>query len=242
MRYLVVSDVHSNFPALQHVLMDAPDYDEVLCLGDLVGYGPNPNECVNRVRDLPVTCIAGNHDWGAIGRADLAVFNREAREALLWTQQQMTTSVTTFLSGLRPRLDLEYALLCHGSPRDPVWEYMVDVRTATASFRHYDFQTCLVGHSHVPTFLEMPDPGERAQFLSAELDTPMEMEGRRLILNPGSVGQPRDGDPRASYAIFDTDAMTWTFRRVRYPVEITQERMRAARLPVRLINRISVGR
>ena len=140
MRYLVVSDVHSNFPALQSVLMDAPDHDEVLCLGDLVGYGPNPNECVDRVRDLALTCIAGNHDWGAIGQADLSVFNRDARRALIWTQNQMAPSVRSFLAGLEPRLDMEGPLLLsHGSPRDPIWEHMVDVGTATAIFRRFDF-------------------------------------------------------------------------------------------------------
>jgi diadenosine tetraphosphatase ApaH/serine/threonine PP2A family protein phosphatase len=243
MRYLVISDVHSNFPALQSVLMDAPDHDEVLCLGDLVGYGPNPNECVDRVRDLALTCIAGNHDWGAIGQADLSVFNRDARRALIWTQNQMAPSVRSFLEGLEPRLDMEGPLLLsHGSPRDPIWEYMVDVGTATVNFRRFDFQVGLVGHSHVPTIFEMPDPNARARLLSADLAEPLDLAGRRLILNPGSVGQPRDRDPRASYAMLDTDAMTWTFRRVEYPVEITQERMRAADLPVRLINRLSIGR
>lgn len=243
MRYLVFSDVHSNFPALQSVLMDAPDYDEALCLGDLVGYGPNPNECVDRVQDLELTCIAGNHDWGAIGRADLTVFNREARQALIWTQQQMSASVQSFLGSLEPKLELtDSILLSHGSPRDPVWEYMVDVGTATDNFRHFDFQIGLVGHSHVPTVFEMPSPDGRARLLSGEVDQLIELQGRRLILNPGSVGQPRDGDPRSSYAMLDTEAMRWTFRRVEYPVEITQERMRAAELPVRLINRLSVGR
>ena len=243
MRYLVFSDVHSNFPALQSVLMDAPDFDEVVCLGDLVGYGPNPNECVDRVRDLALTCIAGNHDWGAIGRADLSIFNREAREALLWTQEMMTSSVRSFLDILELRVDLtESVLLSHGSPRDPIWEYMVDVATATENFQRFDFQVGLVGHSHVPTIFEMPSSERRARILQRELDQPLDLEGRRLILNPGSVGQPRDGDPRASYAVLDTGAMTWTFHRVEYPVEITQERMRAADLPPRLINRLSVGR
>jgi diadenosine tetraphosphatase ApaH/serine/threonine PP2A family protein phosphatase len=119
---------------------------------------------------------------------------------------------------------------------------MVDVVTATENFRRFDFQIGLVGHSHVPTIFEMPSSDKRARFLQAKFDRPLDLEGRRLILNPGSVGQPRDGDPRAAYALFDTDAMTWTFHRVEYPVEITQERMRAAGLPVRLINRLSVGR
>jgi predicted phosphodiesterase len=244
MRYLVFSDVHSNFPALQSVLMDAPDFDEALCLGDLVGYGPNPNECVDRVQDLTLTCIAGNHDWGAIGRADLSVFNREAREALFWTQEQMAPSVKSFLGNLEPRHELaESILLSHGSPRDPVWEYLVDVPTATANFRRFDaMQIGLMGHSHVPTIFEMPSPDGRAQLLMGEVDVPIDLEGRRLFLNPGSVGQPRDRDPRAGYAILDTDAMTWTFRRVEYPVEITQERMRAAGLPPRLVNRLALGR
>lgn len=243
MRYLVVSDIHSNAPALETVLQDAPSFDSVLCLGDLVGYGPNPNTCVHRMRDFDAVSIAGNHDWGAVGKADLRVFNREAREALLWTRERLTDRNAAFLDALQPKERMtSEILLAHGSPRDPVWEYLVDASTATAIFRGYDFGICLVGHSHLPLCLEWREDGDRVQSLRPEPDVQIDLEGRRLILNPGSVGQPRDGNPQASYALLDTDGMTWSFRRVAYPVQITQERMRAHGLPRRLIDRLEIGR
>lgn len=243
MRYLVVSDIHSNEPALEAVLQDTPPYDSVLCLGDLVGYGPNPNTCINRIRDLAATSIAGNHDWGAVGKADLRVFNREAQQALLWTRERLTPRNAAYLEALAPKKQLTAkVLLSHGSPRDPVWEYLVDVSTAMAVFTGYDFDICLVGHSHLPLCFEWREDQERVQPLRPEGDVLIHLEGRRLIVNPGSVGQPRDGNPEAAYALLDTDRMTWRFRRVSYAVQITQERMRAHGLPRRLIDRLEIGR
>ncbi|MGC9349050.1 MAG: metallophosphoesterase family protein [Anaerolineae bacterium] len=243
MRYLVISDVHGNAPALELVLLDAPSFDALLCLGDMVGYGPNPNECISRIQDFDLTCLAGNHDWGAVGKADLFVFNREARQALQWTQEQLTEDNARFLRDLSPKLSLtDDILICHGSPRDPVWEYLVDASSAAANFRQYEFQILLVGHSHLPLVLEWREDREQVTALRPDLGVRLNLERRRLILNPGSVGQPRDGNPDASYAMLDTDEMAWWFRRVAYPVEITQERMRAQKLPRRLIARLEVGR
>jgi predicted phosphodiesterase len=243
MRYLVISDIHSNAPALESVLLDAPSFDAVLCLGDMVGYGPNPNECISRIQASDLTCLAGNHDWGAVGKADLFVFNREARQALHWTGRQLTEGNAEFLQDLSPKLSLsDEILMCHGSPRDPVWEYLVDASSAAQNFRHYDFQVVLVGHSHLPLTLEWRENREQVVALRPDVGVRVNLDGRRLILNPGSVGQPRDGNPDASYAMLDTDEMTWWFGRVAYPVEITQERMRAQGLPRRLINRLAVGR
>ncbi len=243
MRYLIISDIHSNVPALEAVLRDAPRFDEVICLGDLVGYGPDPNACVDRLHDLAQVCLAGNHDWGAIGQADLTIFNRDARQALIWTQGELTASRLAFLKSLSPQQRLEGGiLLSHGSPRDPVWEYLVDVSSAMINFAEIDFEIALVGHSHLPMALEWREEERRVQPLRVELGTRLQLGARRFILNPGSVGQPRDGDPRASYALLDTEEMTWRFLRVEYPVEITQERMRAKALPQRLIDRLEIGR
>ena len=243
MRYLVVSDIHGNAPALEAVLRDAPAFDALICLGDLVGYGPNPNECASRLSDFSLVCLAGNHDRGAIGKADLAIFNRDARQALQWTASVMRPAVGEFLKGLPPMQALtDGIVLAHGSPRDPVWEYLVDAAAAAQNFEQCDFNVALVGHSHLPLVHEWVDEGQRARSLRAEVGLLVVMAGRRLILNPGSVGQPRDGDPRASYAVLDTDRMTWSFHRVAYPVAITQERMRAQALPQRLIDRLEVGR
>jgi predicted phosphodiesterase len=243
MRYLVISDIHSNLPALEAVLRDAPPYDAVVCLGDLVGYGPDPNVCVDRLREVDPACLAGNHDWGAIGQADLTIFNRDARQALVWTQGELTASRLAFLQSLSPRLWLQdNILLAHGSPRDPVWEYLVDMSSAFRNFQEVDFGIALVGHSHLPLVMEWREAEQHVQSHRVELGTWLQLDSRRFILNPGSVGQPRDGDPRASYALLDTDAMTWCFRRAEYPVEITQERMRAKVLPQRLIDRLALGR
>jgi diadenosine tetraphosphatase ApaH/serine/threonine PP2A family protein phosphatase len=242
MHYLVISDIHGNFPALQMVLMDAQPFDAVLCLGDIIGYGPNPNECVERVQEFPLTCIVGNHDWGAIGRADLLIFNNDARQALYWTQHELSTENRNFLSDLPATVRIDDLLLAHGSPREPIWEYLVDVRSAKENFVAYDFNVALVGHTHLPLALEWSVGMSQARILLPDWEAPLSLAGRRLILNPGSVGQPRDGDPRASYAILDTEQMTWEFRRIPYAVEITQERMRARGLPQRLIDRLQMGR
>jgi len=242
MRYVVISDIHGNFPALQTVLMDAPPFDAILCLGDVVGYGPNPNECVERLQDFPLTCIVGNHDWGAIGRADLLIFNNDARQALYWTQQELSAENRSFLSDLPTTVQMDTFMLAHGSPREPIWEYLVDARSARENFLTFDFQVALVGHTHLPLALEWAAEVKQARVLLPDWGAPLSLAGRRLILNPGSVGQPRDGDPRASYAILDADQMTWEFRRIPYAVEITQERMRARGLPQRLIDRLQMGR
>jgi predicted phosphodiesterase len=243
MRYLVISDIHSNVPALEAVLRDAPRYDAVICLGDIVGYGPDPSACVDRLYELEPICLAGNHDWGAIGQADLTIFNREARQALQWTQDELSRSRLAFLRSLSPKRWLQdRILLVHGSPRDPVWEYLVDISSALHNFLEVDFGIALVGHSHLPLVLEWRPSDRRVLSHRVELETRLQLDSRRVILNPGSVGQPRDGDPRASYGLLDSGEMTWQFRRVEYPVEITQERMRAKVLPQRLIDRLGIGR
>ncbi len=244
MRYLVISDVHSNFLALQTVINDARPFkfEAVLSLGDLVGYGPNPNECIERLQDFEYTAIVGNHDWGVLGRADYRVFNTDARISLFWTRDELTAENQRFLADLPLTVRLGDMLLCHGSPREPVWEYLVDTASAEANFRAEEFQLALVGHTHLPVAFEWLPQVHQARLLLPDWEMPMELAGRRLIINPGSVGQPRNGDPRACYGILDTDAQTFLFRRVAYPVEIIQERMRARGLPQRLIDRLELGR
>lgn len=245
MRYLVVSDIHSNFPALQRVIADAQPFDGILCLGDIVGYGPNPNECVERLSDFDLVCIPGNHDWGVIGKVNPSVFNRDARHALSWTRSVLTEYNLEFIASLPVTVEVENFLLAHGSPRDPIWEYTVDLRLVAENFLNVDFEIALVGHTHIPvTFEWLENEGGKqvVKIFLPDWEAPVNLGDRRLIINPGSVGQPRDGDPRASYAILDTVAGTWEARRVEYAVEITQERMRAQGLPQRLIDRLEIGR
>jgi len=242
MRILVCSDIHANLPALDAVLKDAGPVDGVWCLGDVVGYGPDPNECVARIKALPnCLCLAGNHDWAALGRLDLENFNTDARLAALWTAEQLTPESRQFLEE-RPDhmgpLEERYTL-AHGSPRYPIWEYILDIRTARTSFEYFNTPVCFVGHSHVPVIFQQKS--EKVELILPLPGEPMVLNEGRYIVNPGGVGQPRDGDPRASYALLDTEANSVTFCRVPYPVEETQARMIAAGLPMRLIARLSYG-
>ncbi len=242
MRYLIISDIHGNYPALMSVLHTAETYDAIWCLGDFVGYGPNPNECVDAVRNRDHLAVAGNHDWGVLGRADIFAFNADARLALFWTQRELGTNEAAYLGDLPTRLQVGDYLLVHASPRQPLWEYLIDPEVVAQVFRQYDFQLAFVGHTHLPLLFEWHESADEAVALMPDYHNPLRLGGRRLIINPGSVGQPRDGDPRSAYAILDTDEETIAFHRVAYPIEITQERMRARSLPTRLIERLELGR
>ncbi len=244
MRYLIISDVHANQAALAAVLADAGSFDSVWCLGDLVGYGPDPNECIQQLRELPHSSLAGNHDWAALGKLDITSFNSDARVASVWTQDELTAASRDYLNSLPTKTANDQFTLAHASPRQPVWEYVLDPLIAQRNFAYFETPYCLVGHTHIPVvFSQLEDnPGGCKTFL-APYGEPMSLDVQgKLILNPGSVGQPRDGNPDASYAILDVEAMTWTQCRVPYPIEITQERMRARKLPSRLVDRLDYGR
>jgi predicted phosphodiesterase len=244
MRYLVISDIHANQAALSAVLADAGSFDFVWSLGDLVGYGPDPNECIQRLRELPHFSLAGNHDWAALGKLDITSFNTDARVSSIWTQNELSPESREYLDSLHTNSEQGEFTLAHASPRQPVWEYVLDPLIAQRNFAYFETPFCLVGHTHIPViFCQFDVNPNGCKTLVPPFDGPisLEIEGR-LILNPGSVGQPRDGNPDASYAILDTDAMTWEYYRVPYPIEITQERMRARDLPPRLIERLVYGR
>lgn len=241
MRILIISDIHANLSALEAVLADAGETDATWCLGDLVGYGPDPNECIQRVRDLPNTiCLIGNHDAAALDLIDIDSFNPEARQALLWTQEVLTASSAEYLGNLPEFVTANSVTLAHGSPRHPVWEYLLDTRTATQNFAHFETPYCFVGHSHLPVIFQLLN-GD----ISAALRVPESQEDikmmPRAIFNPGSVGQPRDRDPRAAYAIFDENIHTWRQRRIAYDVSSVQARMEAAGLPERHSQRLTAG-
>jgi diadenosine tetraphosphatase ApaH/serine/threonine PP2A family protein phosphatase len=241
MRYLVLADIHANLEAMEAVLADAPPFDEVLFLGDLVGYGPSPNEVADRLRTFPrMTAIVGNHDWAALGRLDTAEFNPLARHAAEWTSTHMRPDVHDFLNVLEPKTGAHSLVLAHGSPRDPIWEYLESPHQGPGSFAAFEGALCLVGHTHVPrVFLEGPD-GQTQVFDAREGDV-LDLSSGRMIVNPGGVGQPRDGDPRAAYGILDTEENTFTFYRVPYPIEETQRKMREAGLPEPLATRLELG-
>ena len=242
-RIAVVADIHANLAAFEAVIACWGAVDEVWCLGDLVGYGPDPNECVARLRELPHLCLPGNHDWAALGRIDTGDFNPAARVAAEWTASALSSQTRTYLASLSETLVREPFTLVHGSLRSPIWEYLIDQASARANFDLLETDYCLIGHSHVPLMFATRDDGRiDARLLSP--DGPFELGGARRFLNPGSVGQPRDGDPRASFGIVDLDGPRAHFElvRVEYPIEETQARMRAVGLPEPLARRLAFGK
>ena len=186
--------------------------------------------------------VAGNHDWGVLGKLDLADFNRDARLANLWTREQLAPESRGYLEALPQKRTEEALTLAHGSPRHPIWEYLIYPAVIRANFSHFETAICLVGHTHVPMVsCNRKHARQLGRMLPVE-NEPMLLDNGRYIVNPGSVGQPRDGDPRAAYALLETDTMTLEHRRVEYDIVVTQDRMRAAKLPYRSIARLTMGR
>ena len=244
MRALIVSDIHSNLEAFQAVIAHAEahgDFNEIWSLGDLVGYGPDPAPCIDLLRRYPHQAVIGNHDLAVIGKIPLDAFNPYAAAANRWNSSRITQGQADYLAELPLTLELDEFTLVHGSPRDPVWEYVVTVQAAVASFTHFDTYWCALGHSHMP-FVCCPTPDGGAAFLKFPEDKPLALSSDRLIINPGSVGQPRDGDPRASYVLYDADASTITHHRAEYDIPATQRKMTRHTLPQYLIDRLALGR
>ncbi|HSH01249.1 MAG TPA: metallophosphoesterase family protein [Anaerolineae bacterium] len=243
MRVLVISDIHANLTAFETVLADAEgEWEMIWCLGDVIGYGPDPNECVALLREQNHMSLSGNHDWAVLDKLDTRVFNDDAKRAIAWAQSVLTDETRAYLDSLPARVDDQHPAftLAHGSPREPVWEYILDSLTALANFDLIETPLCLVGHSHVAGLFERMG-ATRVVPRSPIYRRPITLVDKEMILNPGSVGQPRDSDPRAAYALLDTDEMTWEFRRVAYAIEETQARMTAHGLPERLVQRLNYG-
>jgi len=239
----VLADIHANVRALDAVLNDAVRHgtvDVLWVLGDIVGYGAEPNECIERLRDYPCVCIAGNHDLGATGRADLSLFNADAAAACLWTRARLSASSAEFLDALSLGVEEPPFLLVHGSPRDPVWEYVVSAPGARAVSGFCPQPHCLAGHTHVPALFRM-DAGTPHDTRVGVVDIDLRQRGGRFLLNPGSVGQPRDGDPRAAFAEVDLDELTVRFRRTPYDVQHAAAAVVNAGLPRGLAARLLVG-
>jgi diadenosine tetraphosphatase ApaH/serine/threonine PP2A family protein phosphatase len=242
MRLAVLADIHSNLAAFEAVLKDMEGrggFDKIWCLGDIVGYGPEPNECIERLSQFNHLCIAGNHDWAAIGKIDTYEFNPAAAIAAQWTAQELTADGKDYLTGLPLTLKVDGFTLAHGSPQEPIWEYLLSVSAARKNFANFETTYCLVGHSHVPLIFELD--GEQV-ILRDFGETEVTLSTNRMIINPGSVGQPRDGDARASYAIYDSEAKTIGHYRVEYDIAATQKKMTKYDLPRPLIQRLSYGR
>ncbi len=241
MRILVISDVHANLAAFQAVLAAAAGkWDKIWYLGDLVGYGPNPNECVELLRQHEHLALSGNHDWAALGKLDINDFNDDARTAVFWTRDTLTEESLTYLDSLpAKRVEGDFTL-AHASPRHPVWEYILDFETALENFDHFDTPYCLVGHTHVPILIAEKEEDDLFIYVPDYKET-IYLEDTRVIINPGSIGQPRDSDPRAAYALLNLEDLTWEFHRVNYPIAETQAQMRSFGLPEALVLRLDHG-
>jgi predicted phosphodiesterase len=242
MRILVMSDIHANYTALEAVLKDAGSVDETWCLGDLVGYGPDPNAVLEIVREIPrLTCILGNHDVAVIGKLPFEAFNGDARRTLEYHERVLTADNMDFLRSLSANLKVrEDASLVHGSPRDSVWEYILNTLSARLNFEHFTTPWCFVGHSHLQCLFQLDEKTDRVTLKAMKAGEPIKLE-QKVIANPGSVGQPRDRDPRSAYAIYDSVGKIWEPRRVVYNIAEVQKRIRDAKLPEKHALRIAEG-
>lgn len=241
MRYALISDIHSNLEALEVVIkeIEEEEVDRILCLGDLVGYGPDPNACIQRIQGVSDLVLAGNHDYAPVGKVNIFSFNYYARRAIEWTAQELGQMSLDYLSSLPLKETVEDFLVVHATPKNPAdWDYIMTLEDAIENFNYFHKQICFVGHSHIPLILvEMNG--------RCWVDTSAEVKienNKRYIINIGSVGQPRDSNPKSCYGVFDTEKMTFQLKRTFYNIEITQEKMRRVGLPDYLIDRLTYGR
>jgi len=232
MRVAILSDIHSNIEALNAALvaMDHGGVAEILCLGDIVGYGPFPNECIDLIRTRCQTVVKGNHDSGVLGETPLSHFNEYGREAIEWTKKQVTQENLRYLKSL-PLLNVRGdATLVHASPWKPEqWNYVTIWTEAKKNFKAFKTTLCLIGHTHVPMVI-----GE-------DFGINTFSKGKRFLINVGSVGQPRDGNPQASFGLLDTEAWTFDINRVTYDIEKTARAIKDAGLPSFLADRLFIG-
>jgi predicted phosphodiesterase len=238
-RIVVVSDIHSNLIALDAVLAKVGAVDAIWHLGDVVGYGPEPDAVVDRLTELGAVGVRGNHDAAAAGGSEIDWFNPDARAAMEWTRGAISETTRGWLAALPlRRMEADFTLV-HGSPRDPIWEYVTSAALARAGLSAISTEHGLHGHTHVPIAFTMVDG--RMRTLAPRAGNTVALGEGRTLLNPGSVGQPRDHDPRASYLILDLAAATATWGRVAYDFDAVGAAMRAAGLPPRLADRLRVG-
>ncbi|MEL7625435.1 MAG: metallophosphoesterase family protein [Anaerolineaceae bacterium] len=240
MRTLILSDIHANLTAFEAVLKAAGEVDQVWFLGDVVGYGPDPNECIALLRSQPnLQAMMGNHDAALMDFISIERFNFEAAEAIRVQSGMINQESRDFLELLRLKLEIEELTLAHGSPRNPIWEYILTAGIAKANFSNFSTQGCLVGHSHVPCIFVLDDNDE-VKILLPDTGDRWKPDGR-FILNPGSVGQPRNFDPRAAFVIWDDEEGTFLFKRVNYDIESVVKRILQSGIPKRQATRLLIG-
>jgi len=242
MRYAILSDIHANATALMAVMDDIAHrggVDELWCLGDIVGYGPDPHRCLEILRQFECVGVIGNHDLAVLEQTRLGSFDTDTAHALQWTASQLTAADTLFLAGLQSMAVKDSFTLVHGSPRQSAWEYVLSISTARENFPYFATPYCLVGHTHIPAVYRKEGSAVSAVALSESVG--LVLGNAHMILNPGSVGQPRDNDPRASYAIYDSHVGIFRLHRVPYDIASVRERIWKCGLPARLVSRLEYG-
>jgi predicted phosphodiesterase len=243
MRYAIMADIHANLAAFKAVLKDITekgDIDETWCLGDIVGYGPEPTECIRLIQESNIVSVSGNHDLGVTGQVELDFFNPAAAQACRWTMEKLNPVDIRYLADLPKTLKKGQFTLAHGSPREPSTEYIMSAAIAERNFEHFDTQYCLVGHTHIPEAYKQE--GTAAAPIALVPEIGLVMIEHRIIINPGAVGQPRDGDPRASYGIYDSEGQIFRLYRIPYDIRATQDKMVALGLPIQLVVRLEEGK
>jgi diadenosine tetraphosphatase ApaH/serine/threonine PP2A family protein phosphatase len=246
LRVAAITDIHANLPALEAVVeaIDAAGVDEIWCLGDMVGYGADPDACADLIRERCAVCLVGNHDLAVIGALDVSAFSEAAATAVAWTRERAAARTLELLRELEPSSRREGIALSHASPRDPIWEYVLSTEQADACLDAQRERIGLIGHSHVALFFTRPVERPNGDIRGAQAgdDTLLELGGGGWLINPGSVGQPRDGDPRAAWLELDTDEETARFHRVAYDIGRAAASIVEAGLPRRLADRLHLGR
>jgi predicted phosphodiesterase len=241
-RIAVISDIHGNWHALEAVFaaVEQERVDEIWCLGDIVGYGPQPNQCVEATQGRTAISLIGNHDLAALGKVETTDFSPDAAVSAKWTADELSGDSRAYLDTLQPKGERSGAELFHASPRDPVWEYILSESAVRDALSRTSAELVLVGHSHIPIALKLSN-GESLAGGLAKGGSELDLSDGRWLLNPGSVGQPRDGDPRAAYLLLDLDAGNAHFRRIPYDIESTQAEIREQGLPETLATRLAEG-
>ena len=242
MKVAVISDIHANKQAFEAALeaIASSDAAEVWCLGDLVGYGADPDACVELAREHAAVCLAGNHDLAVTGEVPLDEFSRGASLAAQWTQEVIREDNLGFLEGLAAQGREDRVGLYHASPRDPVWEYVLSTLVADLCLDAQSERLCLIGHSHVALSFAR-EQGELATGEPRRDGAQLDISSGEWLLNPGSIGQPRDGDPRAAWLLLDLEAMTASYMRTEYDIAGAAAAIRSARLPDSLAERLEYG-
>jgi len=243
MKIGIISDIHSNSEAINSVLKNIEKVDESICLGDIVGYGADPNYCIEKIKDLNCKCIGGNHDFAVVGKININYFNYAAKAAILWTSLHLKKENLNFLLNLKKKIELKNNVLAvHGSPQNPLSEYILDKNTANLIFSKFNFKICFVGHSHLAGCFSFNENNNQIDYIDYSNGGCIEIsKNKRYIINCGSVGQPRDGNPKASYGIYDLKNGIVNIYRVSYPIHLTQDKIINAGLPRGLADRLSYG-